>query len=72
MFILGKRYFTFQSGYIQINLGTAQADSVLELYIPIWLYSNQSAADDVYCHVTLYIPIWLYSNRLAGREKILI
>ena len=39
--------------------------SPFDLYIPIWLYSNdilENRGTNPYC---LYIPIWLYSNWYA-------
>ena len=38
-------------------------DRIVQIYIPLWLYSNSryvSALDD---GITIYIPLWLYSNQ---------
>ena len=59
------RYFTFQSGYIQIVDITASEQIETNLYIPVWLYSNGQVAIYLSHHKNLYIPIWLYSNRGA-------
>ena len=34
----------------------------VDLYIPIWLYSNSVIVIDIRWLIKLYIPIWLYSN----------
>ena len=54
--------FTFQSGYIQIDVPFSSVSPFDWLYIPIWLYSNSVASLTHYMHLSLYIPIWLYSN----------
>ena len=36
-----RRYFTFQSGYVQINASNFANISAYFLYIPIWLCSNK-------------------------------
>ena len=40
----------------------------VDLYIPIWLYSNRPQTLPYPRSVTLYIPIWLYSNYM---EKVI-
>ena len=39
------------------------------LYIPIWLYSNENYTFITASVVILYIPIWLYSNCNKCNEK---
>ena len=55
-------FFTFQSGYIQIDLALLRKPPQSALYIPIWLYSNASLNKYRTNFCNLYIPIWLYSN----------
>ena len=40
----------------------------IDLYIPIWLYSNETADLDMAMSESLYIPIWLYSNMKLARS----
>ena len=54
--------FTFQSGYIQIDLHAAPTHPVYLFYIPIWLYSNDYVKGQWIVYRYFYIPIWLYSN----------
>lgn len=53
--------FTFQSGYIQMG-NVYKCIVCKNLYIPIWLYSNDYAMRYDLVLDVLYIPIWLYSN----------
>ena len=57
--------FTFQSGYIQI-FEPPKSISKKQLYIPIWLYSNEIREKAFLINLILYIPIWLYSNTHLG------
>ena len=57
-----KDFFTFQSGYIQIIISNKSPFGILNLYIPIWLYSNVLMSKRSKFIYFLYIPIWLYSN----------
>ena len=56
--------FTFQYGYILINTLKEYLINCLQLYIPIWLYSNQAPKKPLTKLSKLYIPIWLYSNTI--------
>ena len=53
--------FTFQYGSIQI-VNKCSIFKFVELYIPIWFYSNSSFHLLHRLIQVLYIPIWFYSN----------
>ena len=53
--------FTFQSGYIPMG-NRKVSHFICNLYIPIWLYSNEHLFYRMSVRGNLYIPIWLYSN----------
>ena len=54
--------FTFQSGDIQIQHSFPQTKQVLNIYIPIWWYSNTKDSWHINVYCNIYIPIWWYSN----------
>ena len=62
--------FTFQSGYIQMELQKLWRNSGVILYIPIWLYSNYNSTTLHMTVCSLYIPIWLYSNATSYFQTI--
>ena len=61
--------FTFQSGYIQMG-NVYKCIVCKNLYIPIWLYSNDYAMRYDLVLDVLYIPIWLYSNNVNFRTAL--
>ena len=58
------KYFTFQSGSIQIKWSMIICKNYKLLYMPIWFYSNRPLDMFMSEVDTLYIPIWFYSNFL--------
>ena len=55
--------FTFHYGYILIDRDIEFFVDPMDLYIPLWLYSNTNRRKYEVSNKGLYIPLWLYSNK---------